>query len=258
MNKKPIYTSLAPLYDRLMEDVDYEAWADYIDELLQLHHTNPEKILELACGTGSIALSLFEFGYYEILATDLSQEMIDIASLKAKQKDSGVQFETMSFQNITVRQHFDAIYTVFDSINYLHSEKEIIKLLEDCSTVLKPFGLFIFDFSTPKNSMEAVNYLNNEEAGSGTLRFFRTSTYDIKKQVHTNEFEIEELSQDGNQIINRFKETHLQRVYSLDEMLSIVEQTPYHLVASYGDFDLLEADENSSRVTLVLQCQKQQ
>ncbi len=257
MDKKPIYTSLAPLYDRLMEDVDYEAWADYIDELLQLHHPDPEKILELACGTGSIALSLEEFGYYQILATDLSQEMIDVASLKAKQQDSGVRFKTMSFQDINVKEQFDAIYTVFDSINYLHSGKEIIKLLKDCSEVLKPGSLFIFDFSTPKNSMEAVDYLNNEEAGSGALRFFRTSTYDTKKQIHTNEFEIEQLSEDGSQVIHRFKETHLQRVYSLDEMLSIVEQTSYHLVASYGDFDLLEADENSSRVTLVLQCQKQ-
>lgn len=257
MDKKPIYTSLAPLYDRLMEDVDYEAWADYIDELLQLHHPDSEKILELACGTGSIALSLEEFGYYQILATDLSQEMIDVASLKAKQQDSGVRFKTMSFHDINVNEQFDAIYTVFDSINYLHSGNEIIKLLEDCSEVLKPGGLFIFDFSTPKNSMEAVDYLNNEEAGSGTLRFFRTSTYDTKKQIHTNEFEIEQLSEDGKQVIHRFKETHLQRVYSLDEMLSIVEQTSYHLVASYGDFDLLEADKNSSRVTLVLQCQKQ-
>ena len=47
------YTSLAPLYDKLMEDVDYEAWAGFIDEIIQIHHSNPVEILELACGTGS-------------------------------------------------------------------------------------------------------------------------------------------------------------------------------------------------------------
>ena len=39
-------------------------------------------------------------------------------------------------------------------------------------------------------------------------------------------------------------------------MLSILKQTPYHLVAKYGDFDLIDADENSARITLVLKCQK--
>jgi hypothetical protein len=104
--------------------------------------------------------------------------------------------------------------------------------------------------------MEAVDYLNNEEAQVNNLRFFRTSDYDAVNKIHTNTFEIEELSKDKKEVVSSFKEVHKQRIYSLEEMLSILKQTPYHLVAKYGDFDLIDADENSARITLVLKCQK--
>ncbi|MEO9885662.1 MAG: class I SAM-dependent methyltransferase [Balneola sp.] len=256
MNKAENYSYLAPLYDKLMEDVDYESWADYIDELIQEHFPECERVLELACGTGSVAISLDELGYYSILATDLSPQMIEIACKKASNLESDVEFSTLNFLNIDLKEEFDVIFSVFDSVNYLSSEQEILKMLSECEKVLQPNGLLIFDFSTPRNSLEAVDYLNNEEAEVKDLRFFRTSVYDANQKIHTNTFEIEQLSADKKTILNRSEEVHQQRIYTLEEMLSILKQTRYHLVAKYGDFDLIDADENSARITLVLQCQK--
>lgn len=258
MKERSIYTSLAPLYDRLMEDVDYEAWADYIDEIIQLHHPSAEKLLELACGTGSVALSLDELGYYKITATDLSDEMIRIARQKGEATQSEVQFQTMDFLNVDIDDQFDAAYSLFDSVNYLHSGKQVVEMLNQCQKILKPNGILIFDFSTPRNSLDAVDYLNNEQAESGNFRFFRTSRYDPKNKIHFNEFEIEQLDEHSREVIHRFKEIHQQRIYSLEEMLLILEQTPYHLEAKYHDFSFMEAHENSARVTIILKCQKQQ
>ncbi len=258
MKEQSIYTSLAPLYDRLMEDVDYEAWADYIDELLQLHHPDAEKILELACGTGSVALSLDELGYYTITATDLSEDMIKVARKKGEASGSEVHFRSMNFLNVDLDEEFDAAFSVFDSVNYLHSAEEVVEMLNQCQKVLKPGGLLIFDFSTPRNSLDSVDYLNNEEAESGNFRFFRTSRYDPTNKIHFNEFEIEQLDEHSREVIHRFKEIHRQRIYSLEEMLLILEQTPYHLEAKYHDFSFMEAHENSARVTVILKCQKQQ
>jgi ubiquinone/menaquinone biosynthesis C-methylase UbiE len=256
MKKTDNYSHLAPLYDKLMEDVDYESWADYIDEIIQEHHPEAEKVLELACGTGSVAISLDELGYYSITASDLSPQMVEVGITKALQANADVRFTTLDFMNIDIEDSFDVVFSVFDSVNYLQSEKEILKMLSECENVLNPDGLLIFDFSTPLNSLEAVNHLNNEEAEVKDLRFFRTSEYDPHLKIHTNTFEIEQLTPDKKQIINRFQEVHQQRIYTLQEMLSILKQTPYHLVAKYGDFDLIDADENSARITLVLQCQK--
>ncbi|GAB5409051.1 MAG: class I SAM-dependent methyltransferase [Balneolaceae bacterium] len=260
MQSKPkdIYTSLAPLYDTLMEDVDYESWADFIDELIQTHHFDPNEILELACGTGSLALSLAELECYTITATDLSPAMVKVAKTKARDFDSNVTFFPMNYLEINLDKKFDCIYTVFDSVNYLKQPDEIKTFLGNTLKILKPGGLLIFDFSTPKNSLESVDFLNEEEGDTGKFRFFRTSRYDAIERIHYNEFEIEELDIDSGKVIDSFTEIHTQRAYSLNEILSIVEQTPYHLVAKYEGFDLIDADENSARVTMVLKCQTPQ
>ena len=69
IESSPIYSKLAQLYDTLMSDVDYESWADYIDEIMQTHHPDPIEIMEVACGTGSITLSLAELECYKITGT---------------------------------------------------------------------------------------------------------------------------------------------------------------------------------------------
>lgn len=258
INKKPNYTSLAPLYDKLMEDVDYEAWADYIDEVIQTHHESAERVLEMACGTGSLALSLEDFGYYKILATDLSPEMIDVAKEKAEDSFSEVRFDVQDFLNLTLTEKFDVIFSAFDSINYLHSSEEILDFLKQSSKLLNPSGILIFDFSTPLNSIESVDYLNDEEAQVGQLRYFRKSSYENEQRLHYNEFEIEMLDQNNKEVVQTYSEVHVQKAYELSEILSIVEQSPYYTVAKYDGFDFIEATEKSARVTIVLKCQKPQ
>lgn len=253
-----VYSKLARLYDTLMGDVDYESWADYIDEIMQTHHPEPIDVMEAACGTGSVLLSLAELECYRLTGTDMSAAMVDVARQKAEEIEYPVPFETYAFKDLPYQNQFDCVYSVFDSINYLHSEQEILKSLKAIHKTLKPGGLFIFDFSTPKNSLESVDHLNEAEGERGALRYFRKSWYQPAEKIHVNEFEIEELDPTSKQVISTWTETHRQRAYTLSEMLSILDQTSYHLVAKYDGFDLLEADENSARVTIVLRCQKTQ
>ncbi|SMO67882.1 class I SAM-dependent DNA methyltransferase [Gracilimonas mengyeensis] len=256
--KANIYSVLAHLYDTLMEDVDYEMWADFIDEVILTHHPKPDEVLELACGTGAISLNLARFDEYHLTATDQSLAMIQEGRRKAKVNQLDVEFRTMDFRNIHSDHPFDIIFSVFDSVNYLHSKEEIMDMLMGCYKILNPGGLLIFDFSTPQNSLEAVDYLNNEEGMAGKYRYFRESRYEPDTHFHFNEFDIEELGEDRKTVINRYKEVHKQRIYTLQEMLSIVEQTPYHQVAAYEGFDLIPANDKSTRVTMVLRWQKQQ
>ena len=158
--------------------------------------------------------------------------------------------------NLPYHNQFDCVYAVFDSINYLQNAEEIRDALVSIHQTLKSDGLFIFDFSTPKNSLESVDFLNEAEGESDNFRFFRKSWYEKNKKLHFNEFEIQEKDQYSNKVIHTWHEKHKQRAYTLSEMLSILDQTPYHLVAKYDGFDLLDADETSSRVTIVLRCQK--
>ena len=47
------YTDFAYIYDSLMhKDIDYEKWADYIENLFIMYDVNPDLVCDLACGYG--------------------------------------------------------------------------------------------------------------------------------------------------------------------------------------------------------------
>jgi len=253
--EQPEYSKLADIYDAVMQDVNYELWADFIDAIILKHHPHAKSILELACGTGSISLFLDELECYDVVGTDKSPQMIEKACKKNKSLFCNVDFKVMDFLDITLNQTFDIVFCVFDSINYLHTEKEILQLLSEIKQVLGPESLLIFDFTTPKNSIQAIEYLNNEEGYTeDNHRYFRLSSYDADKRIHKNEFRIEKLADDQETVLKQFRETHHQKIYTLQQMLDIIDQTAYNIRAKYSGFDFEEADDKSLRITMVLQC----
>lgn len=257
--EKPEYSKLADIYDAIMEDVDYEYWADFIDALILKHHPNPKTVLELACGTGSISLFLDELESYDLMGTDKSPQMIAKAQEKNEVMRCKVDFKVMDFLDIQLDRTFDIVFCVFDSVNYLQSSDEVLQFLKQVRKVLSPKGLLIFDFTTPKNSIQAIDYLNNEEGYTDdNHRYFRLSSYDAYAQIHKNEFRIEKLAEDKESVLQKYRETHLQKIYTLQQMLDIINQTAYNIVAKYDGFDFEEADDKSLRITMVLQCPNNQ
>ena len=55
-----IYTTFAQLYDELMEPTMYDRWLAFVD---QEKISKKEKMLDLACGSGRLALKLKKAGY---------------------------------------------------------------------------------------------------------------------------------------------------------------------------------------------------
>ena len=54
------YHALAASYDRLTADVDYEAIVAFYHQILKQENVRPRSAIDLACGTGSVALLLAE------------------------------------------------------------------------------------------------------------------------------------------------------------------------------------------------------
>ena len=76
------YDALAASYDGLMADGVYRRRADYLEKLFQKSRIPVHTVLDLACGTGTIACLLAAKGY-AVTATDLSEEMLTQAMSKA-------------------------------------------------------------------------------------------------------------------------------------------------------------------------------
>lgn len=252
--EKPTYSVLADIYDIVMSDVDYETWADYLDEIILMHQPTARSILELACGTGTIALSLEELDCYKITATDGSPDMIRIAKKKAAEANSNIDFFAMNFLNLSFNKKFNVIYMVFDSINYLHTEREILQLHQQVKDALNPGGIFVYDFTTPRNSRNAIRFLNDDSKTiDGQFRYHRESSFHAKHRIHTNIFHIERLDEKSGEVIEKFEEEHQQKIYTLGEMEDIIKKTDFTILQSYDGFKLEPAHKNSLRITMVLQ-----
>lgn len=254
IKKRKPYSALAEIYDSVMQDVDYETWADYIDEIIMHHHPEARDLLELACGTGTMALSLEELGFFNITATDGAAEMVKTAQKKGDKVNSEIDFQVVDFLDIRLDKKFDVVFMVFDSVNYLLKNDKIEKLFKQVSGVLKSNGIFIFDFTTPRNSRHAIKVLNNNSRRvNASTRFHRESTYNAKQRIHTNRFLIEKTDVEGIGKKEMIEETHHQKIYTFEEMLSITEKSGFDLLQAYDGFELKPAHEKSLRITMVLQ-----
>ena len=79
-----IYDILAPVYDAINAGIDYSAWADFIEKIIDREYRcgKPELVLDLGSGTGSMTLELAKRGY-DMTGVDCSPEMLDIARERA-------------------------------------------------------------------------------------------------------------------------------------------------------------------------------
>ena len=79
------YKDFAFVYDELMNEVDYNGWVKYIEDIIKNENAQVKNILELACGTGNLTIPLTKKNY-DIAGIDISDEMLSVAREKAEKE----------------------------------------------------------------------------------------------------------------------------------------------------------------------------
>ncbi|MGI6712475.1 MAG: class I SAM-dependent DNA methyltransferase [Bacillota bacterium] len=77
-----IYQGLALIYDSLMENIDYQEWAEYIKTLTGKYRKEISSVLDIACGTGNTSIPLAQYGW-RVTGVDISLPMLQQARNKA-------------------------------------------------------------------------------------------------------------------------------------------------------------------------------
>ncbi len=234
------YTVLAAGFDAVMVHVDYPGWVEYIELLLDHHGVSPASVIELGCGTGSFALLFGERNPVRYLATDGSAEMIEVAKQKGVEMGSDVDFSHLNFSRLPVGERFDAAILLYDALNYLVDSTAVEQFISAVAGILVPGALFVFDHTTPANSLN--NQLFFEESGScDAFSYVRRSSYDAELRLHKTLFELATPS-------GTFQEQHVQRAYQISEIRDILRRSPFGLEAAYADFSLKQANDSAERI----------
>ena len=143
------YSALAQVYDQLTGDVAYRQWAEFAQRAFERQGKGETKvILELACGTGSLTQLLAQAGY-EMIAADISPEMLSVAREKCASAPCPPIFLCQDMRELDLYGDIDAAVCCLDSVNYLTGLRDLKRAFRRVALFLRPGGLFLFDVKTP-------------------------------------------------------------------------------------------------------------
>lgn len=237
------YTSFAAAYDKMMENVDYVKWANYIDRLFSYYNYHPKRVLDIACGTGSTALLLAEKGY-EMSGTDQAMEMLIGAREKAKKAGTNLHLWQQDMRDLAVTRPYEAILCLYDSINYITTEEDMVRVFERVSESLTSNGMFIFDVTTEYNIVKHFHRQTFTESNDDFSYIWR-NLYVHKEKLCKTVLTFFLREGEGHR---KYEELHVQKIYSVAQIKKMLNETGYRLLSSFDAFSFSRWNRISERI----------
>tara|TARA_B100000900_G_scaffold127709_1_gene107915 strand:- start:3522 stop:4253 length:732 start_codon:yes stop_codon:yes gene_type:complete len=138
-----MFDTISNEYDGLNRVISFGIdlkWRNKVVEIVRLQ--NPDSILDIATGTGDLAISLSKTNAKKIIGLDISEGMLNVGREKINLKKLNHTIdmvvgdsENLPFEN----DSFDAITVAFGVRNFENLEKGLLEI----HRVLKPGGIFV-------------------------------------------------------------------------------------------------------------------
>jgi demethylmenaquinone methyltransferase/2-methoxy-6-polyprenyl-1,4-benzoquinol methylase len=138
-----MFDNISGNYDDLNRVISFGIDVKWRKKVLQLvANKKPEKVLDIATGTGDLAILMTSTTATEIVGLDISAGMLEVGKNKIAQKNLSSKIEMVlgDSENIPYPDdYFDAITVAFGVRNFETLEKGLSEILR----VLKPNGIFV-------------------------------------------------------------------------------------------------------------------
>ena len=246
----PAYDSIASVYDNINSEIDYSAWADFIEESFKKYlPAKPELVLDLACGTGSMTLELHTRGY-DMIGADMSEDMLSQAYEKAYDKEiSGVLFLKQDMRCFELYGTVGAVVCCLDSVNYLTADGDLDKCFACVHNYLDPDGLFIFDVNTPYKFQHIYGnqhyiFEDNDSYGNNAYCGWQN---DYDPQTKLCNFYLSVFTEEENGSYTRSDEVQTERCYTKEELTSSLEKCGFELIGFFADYQFSNPEDNCER-----------
>jgi len=236
------YGRFAGIYERLMADVPYDEWAKRITELLGEAGIGKCLCADLACGTGSITRRLAAGGF-DMIGIDLSDEMLQVAREKGPGEILYIRQDIREFE---LYGTVGAIVCACDSINYILDPSGVEQVFRLVNNYLDPGGMLVLDFHTPYYFSEVLSGDTISDVDDDVALIWENEELD--DGVHASCLTVFERQENGS--YSRFDEEHLQRGYSMEEMLRFAENAGLRDVHFYDGYSAGAAGADSERIVM--------
>jgi SAM-dependent methyltransferase len=244
-------------------DLEYRDYRDDLDFYLQLAEwcslAHDEAVLELGCGTGRVAVTLAEAGF-NVTAVDVSPGMLEVCErtaekLGVRDRISPVRLDMRELYGLP-SEHYALTFCALNTFSYLPSTTDQLRVLQGARPLVWPHGLLVLDLTPPwpeylvPRDGEVIHQGSFPDGATGSvLHKFVTGTLDYSSQMHhvTMLYDLE--LADGS--LTRLSETTQFKWTGRYEMELLLRQAGFRVEHLYGDYELGEFGEGSSRMLFV-------
>ena len=208
------------------EGAEHEA--SFVERVLELK--TGESLLDLCCGPGRHALLLAQRGL-RVTALDLSQPYLDAAAAEAKRRSIEIETVHADMRAPGFDGRFDAVINMFSSFGYLESEAEDAKVLRGVAAALRPGGRALFDLI---NREWVIRNQVADESRTGANETVYLEHRELDLVTSRNHVTFIAIAPDGSR---HDLDGHHIRLYTLTELIGMLEAAGLRLERVYGGFD---------------------
>lgn len=227
-----IYDHYAQIYDNSGQIVFSIKMIPYLSELLDRHPVPGRSMLDLACGTGTVAQSFAQQGW-EVYAVDASSGMLEQARKKAEQAGHTLAFSQQDMRHFVLPRPVALVTCLYDSLNYMLTLADLQKVFRQVSVALMPGGLFLGDMNT-QVTLEEVWGSNTFFVENPGMAVILRSHYEPQTRFST--VDIVGFVRQEDDLYRRFDEHHTEVAYENREVRDALTAAGLDVEAAYKCF----------------------
>ncbi len=216
-------------------------------------------ILELACGTGRVAIPMAEAGH-KVTGLDISNEMLAVFRGKVEALNSDVaariDIAQGAMEDFNLNKRFDLIIIPFRSFQALTAEKDILSCLLNVEGHLKANGRFIVDVFNPYMDPMDGSWVyprtllwEKELDGKVIRRYHRGERIDIEEQVIYPVLEFEVTDPSGGR--ESYEDRLMLRYYYPEQLRGVLEGAGFDILEGHGDYKGRLIEEGSPEIIYI-------
>ena len=223
------YHELAKSYDRLTNDVDYEATVEFYMQILEREGFKPRTVVDLACGTGSVTEILARRGY-QVTGVDMSEEMLTEAMSKVMDMENPPRFVCQKLQELKLPVAVDMAVCALDSLDYVTEPADCAEAIRRTYKALNPGGIFIFDVNTPEKlrAMDGQVFLDEDDDVYCVWRG------EFDEETNICSYGMDLFQREGD-VWHRSFEEHREYAYSAQQLVGYLKDAGFTGIEVYAD-----------------------
>ncbi len=236
------YERFAEVYAELMTDIPYNKYVEWIRHFAP--STEYPQLLDIGCGTGTLALMLHQAGYM-VSGIDLSEEMLAVASARLEATGVTIPLYAMSMDQLDGFENLDIAIIPIDSINYVKEQQDVVETLQRIYDSLRDGGQLFFDvhslFKMDEIFLDGpftyddgeITYIWHTEPGEYPHSVYHQMTFFVQ-------------AKDG--LFERFDEEHFQRTFAIAQYETWLKEIGFTHIEVTADWTTHSPSEETERI----------